>query len=106
MKLNKGSKSELRYLSLKTDIYVYIYISRVKVSNRYTWFFSPQLLRLRGTSEKYDTVIGKVINRVQANVVWYKKQKNEVIVEFDWSKSEMDSIQSNVKLHEVIRPSH
>ncbi|XP_011881997.1 PREDICTED: thyrotropin-releasing hormone-degrading ectoenzyme-like [Vollenhovia emeryi] len=37
------------------------------------------LMRLRGKSEKYDTIIGKVINRVQTNVMWYKKQKNETL---------------------------
>ncbi|XP_071636854.1 thyrotropin-releasing hormone-degrading ectoenzyme-like [Temnothorax longispinosus] len=37
------------------------------------------LLRLRGKGEKYDIAIGKVINRVETNVAWYKKQKNETL---------------------------
>ncbi|KAL0114630.1 hypothetical protein PUN28_011733 [Cardiocondyla obscurior] len=37
------------------------------------------LLRLKGQSEKYDITIGKVINKVQTNVAWYKKQKNETL---------------------------
>ncbi|XP_050463776.1 thyrotropin-releasing hormone-degrading ectoenzyme-like isoform X2 [Cataglyphis hispanica] len=37
------------------------------------------LRRLRGKSEKYDTVIGQVINRVRTNVAWYKKEKNETL---------------------------
>jgi len=44
-------------------------------------FFFRQLLQLKGKSEKYDTVIKKLINRVQINVAWYKKEKNEVIIE-------------------------
>ncbi|XP_028049052.1 thyrotropin-releasing hormone-degrading ectoenzyme isoform X2 [Monomorium pharaonis] len=34
------------------------------------------VLQLKGKSEKYDTMIGKVINRVQTNA-WYRRQKNE-----------------------------
>ncbi|XP_012061187.1 PREDICTED: thyrotropin-releasing hormone-degrading ectoenzyme-like [Atta cephalotes] len=37
------------------------------------------LLQLKGKSEKYDTVIKKLINRVQTNVAWYKKEKNETL---------------------------
>jgi len=57
-------------------------LSMLKVLNHYvTIFFLPQLLQLKGTSEKYDTMIEKVINRVQTNVAWYKKERNEVTVE-------------------------
>ncbi|GAB1859250.1 Aminopeptidase [Camponotus japonicus] len=35
------------------------------------------LRRLRG--EKYDTVIGRVINRARTNVAWYEKEKNETL---------------------------
>ncbi|XP_018367956.1 PREDICTED: thyrotropin-releasing hormone-degrading ectoenzyme-like isoform X1 [Trachymyrmex cornetzi] len=37
------------------------------------------LLQLKGKSEKYDTVIEKLINIVQTNVAWYKKEKNETL---------------------------
>ncbi|XP_072760403.1 aminopeptidase N-like isoform X2 [Anoplolepis gracilipes] len=37
------------------------------------------LRRLRGKSEKYDTVIGQVINRARTNVAWYKEEKNETL---------------------------
>ncbi|XP_011707487.1 PREDICTED: thyrotropin-releasing hormone-degrading ectoenzyme-like isoform X2 [Wasmannia auropunctata] len=37
------------------------------------------LLQLKGKSEKYDAVIGMVINRVQTNVARYKKEKNEIL---------------------------
>ncbi|XP_025986854.2 thyrotropin-releasing hormone-degrading ectoenzyme isoform X2 [Solenopsis invicta] len=37
------------------------------------------LLQLKGKSEKYDTIIGKVIHKVQTKVAWYKKEKNETL---------------------------
>lgn len=80
----------------RTHAYIHIYLAGVKsiesLYNGGVHFFSLQLLRLRGKNEKYDTVIGKVINRVQTNVAWYKKQKNEVTVEFDCSKYKTDSL--------------
>ncbi|EFN62134.1 Aminopeptidase N [Camponotus floridanus] len=37
------------------------------------------LRRLKGMSKKYDTVIGRVINRARINVAWYEKEKNETL---------------------------
>ncbi|KYM99046.1 Thyrotropin-releasing hormone-degrading ectoenzyme [Cyphomyrmex costatus] len=48
------------------------------------------LLQLKGKSEKYDTVVAKVINEVETNVAWYKNEKNEVI-----TKSAFEDIASS-----------
>ncbi|XP_011343855.1 glutamyl aminopeptidase [Ooceraea biroi] len=37
------------------------------------------LRRLQGSSVKYDTWIGQVINSVRTNVAWYQEQRNETL---------------------------
>ncbi|KAM0725616.1 Aminopeptidase N [Formica fusca] len=37
------------------------------------------LRRLRGKSEKYDTMIEQVINKARINVAWYKEEKSETL---------------------------
>lgn len=73
--------------------------------------FLPQLRRLRGKHEKYDTVIGQVINRVQANIAWYKRYKYEVSSNRAESKthscafdSANDSLLSRRSSYSLIRP--
>ncbi|XP_019697448.1 thyrotropin-releasing hormone-degrading ectoenzyme-like [Harpegnathos saltator] len=50
------------------------FVGRIRRQEDVEW-----LRQLRGRHDKYDTVIGQVINRVQANVAWYEKYKNETL---------------------------
>ncbi|KAL6259522.1 hypothetical protein P5V15_009439 [Pogonomyrmex californicus] len=37
------------------------------------------LLQLKGKNKKYDAVIGHIINKIETNIAWYKKERNETL---------------------------
>nr|XP_012234185.1 PREDICTED: thyrotropin-releasing hormone-degrading ectoenzyme-like [Linepithema humile] len=73
-KFHNGRKEDSFYANVTLTDTLRAFTRRIHQAKDVEW-----LRRLKGKSEKYDAAIKQVINRIQTNVAWYNKGKNETL---------------------------